>query len=184
MADTATLLLIDVQKAFLDPEMGERNNPEAERQMARILQHWRQTNRPVIHVQHFSLNPESLLQEGKVGQEIQEMVRPLPDEPVLAKHVNSAFIGTDLAERLRHQDERQLVIVGLTTDHCVSTTTRMAANLGFVPFLVSDATATFARTLPDGTTYPAAEVHHVNLASLHGEFATVLSTASLLERFV
>ncbi len=57
----------------------------------------------------------------------------------------------------------------------------MAANLGFTVYLVEDATATFNRTGYDGKVYPAADVHANNLASLNGEFATIVSTVDVLE---
>ena len=90
--------------------------------------------------------------------------------------MNSAFIGTDLKERLDNEKITKLVIVGLTTDHCVSTTTRMAGNFGFDTFLVSDATATFNKKGIDGKNFSAGLIHETALASLNGEFATVVTT--------
>jgi nicotinamidase-related amidase len=58
----------------------------------------------------------------------------------------------------------------------------MAANLGFKTYVVSDATATFDRIGHDGRKYPAEEIHAANLASLNGEFATIIGTQSLLGR--
>ena len=59
--------------------------------------------------------------------------KPLPGETECSKTVNSAFIGTGL-EAYRHERAiDSLVVVGLTTDHCVSTSVRTAGNLGFVP---------------------------------------------------
>jgi nicotinamidase-related amidase len=60
----------------------------------------------------------------------------------------------------------------------VSTTTRMAENLGFEVYLVSDA-VTFDREF-DGTRYAAEQNHRLALAQLSGEFATVVETATLL----
>lgn len=176
------LLLIDVQQAFDEPGWGERNNPQAERNMQALLAAWRRAGWPVLHVKHLSTNPESPLRPGLPGNEFKPEVAPLAGEPVFSKSVNSAFIGTGLEEHLRSAGIRRLVLVGLTTDHCVSTTARMGANLGFEVVVADDATATHERTGHDGTHYPAEQMHRLALASLHGEFADVCSTAELLRR--
>lgn len=81
---------------------------------------------------------------------VKPQAQPLLDEPVIYKSVNSAFIGVDLEQRLRNAGISTAVKFGITTDHCVSTTTRMAGNLGFDTYVVSDTTATFERPGPDG----------------------------------
>lgn len=178
----AVLILIDVQQAFNDPSWGQRNNPRAEENIAALLSGWRATGRPVIHIQHRSPRPHSLFHPDKPGYPFKPEALPLAGEPVFHKDVNSAFIGTGLEQHLRAASAATLVIAGLTTDHCVSTTTRMAGNFGFDTYLAGDAAATFERHGPDGAHYTAQQMHDIALASLHKEFATVLPTADLLAR--
>ncbi|MBT4035472.1 MAG: cysteine hydrolase [Candidatus Marinimicrobia bacterium] len=175
------LLLIDVQKGFDSPAWGQRNNPDAESNIKRLLDAWRKHDRPIIHVKHCSVSPKSPLHPDQPGNDFKDEASPLSGEPEFSKTVNSAFIGTGLEDYLREKDLNALVIVGLTTDHCVSTSTRMAGNLGFDVTLVSDATATFERTDTDGVHISAEEMHRVNLASLNGEFCVVKSTTETLE---
>ncbi|MEO1259985.1 MAG: cysteine hydrolase family protein [Bacteroidota bacterium] len=183
--DSPALLLIDIQKGLdeLDYYGGDRNNLKAEENAGRILQYWRNKGRPVFHVKHNSTSPESPLRKGKPGNEIKEIVRPINDEPVIEKNVNSAFIGTNLKERLEQNGIKKLVIAGLTTEHCISTSVRMAVNLGFETFLISDATAAFDKSTPEGGKYPAQLVHEIALANLSDEFATVLNTDEIINLF-
>jgi nicotinamidase-related amidase len=182
LPQSTVLLVVDVQDGLTDPGTGERNNPQAESNIARLLAAWRGSRRPVRHVVHDSVEPNSLLRPGLPGNAIQAAAAPEPAEPVYRKNVNSAFIGTGLEKDLRQNGIDTLVIVGLTTNHCVSTTVRMAGNLGFTTFVVSDATAAFARAALDGSMRPAEAVHAGALSDLHGEFATVVDTADMLQR--
>jgi nicotinamidase-related amidase len=89
-----------------------------------------------------------------------------------------------LEQYLKEHDINNVVITGLTTPHCVSTTTRMSGNLGFNTYLISDATAAFGLKGPDGVYYDAGQIHNISLAALHGEFATVLTTKELIEQVI
>jgi nicotinamidase-related amidase len=177
-SDRPALILIDIQKGFDNVEYwgGQRNNFDAEYNAEKLLKLWRKNQLPVFHIKHCSSTPTSLLHESNIGNEFKDMVKPINGETIIKKNVNSAFIGTDLKERLDNEKITKLVIVGLTTDHCVSTTTRMAGNFGFDTYLVSDATATFNKKGIDGQYFSAELIHETALASLNDEFATVVTT--------
>jgi len=176
------LLLIDIQRGFLEEEFwgGNRNNKDAEIICGKILQKWRALKLPLFHIRHSSANPASPLHQSRTGFEFNEQVMPLSDEPVITKQVNSAFIGTDLKARLDKLNINTLVIIGLTTNHCVSTTVRMAGNYGYDTYLIVDATATFDRNGIKGEKYDAETIHLTSLASLNEEFATIWNYDKLM----
>jgi nicotinamidase-related amidase len=176
------LLPIDVQRAFDDPRWGRRNNPAMEANGLRLLAAWRQRGWPVVHVRHDSVTPGSTLHPSAPGNAFKAGYGPVGDEPVVAKSVNAAFIGTDLELRLRRLDVDSVVLFGITTDMCVSTSTRVASNLGFTSLVVGDATASFDLRDTRGAVIPAEEVARIHLATLHAEFAEVVDTDALLGR--
>jgi nicotinamidase-related amidase len=179
--DRPALVLIDIQKGFDDLAYwgGQRNNLNAEKNAAILLEIWRINQLPIFHIKHCSSISTSLLNELNEGNEFKEIVKPIKGETIIKKNVNSAFIGTNLETLLNEQNISTLVIVGLTTDHCVSTTTRMAGNFGFETYIVSDATATFSKMGVDGQHFSAELIHETALASLNGEFARVVTTEFL-----
>jgi nicotinamidase-related amidase len=174
------LLVIDMQMGFDDPAWGQRNNPEAETNVAALIATWREASAPVIHVHHNSPDPTGRLRRNTPGNKAKFEAQPWADERVYQKSVNSAFIGTSLDTDLRMLGIKTLVITGLTTNHCISTTARMAGNLGFETFVVADATATFARTNLDGTIRLAEDVHNAALSDLQDEFAQIVDTQWLI----
>ncbi|REC73787.1 cysteine hydrolase [Chryseobacterium elymi] len=177
------LMLIDIQTGFLDEEYwgGNRNNKDAEKISGILLEKWRDLGLPIFHIRHSSDNPESKLHKSDPGFQFNDHVMPQNTEPVITKNVNSAFIGTDLKERLDEQNIDTLVIIGITTNHCVSTTTRMAGNFGYETYVISDATAAFDRVGINGEKYNAELIHMTALANLHDEFATVWDSRKLLK---
>ena len=180
MAPTPTLLLIDVQRAFDDPGWGPRNNTDAESHVAELLAAWREAEAPVIHVRHRSDEADGLFRDG--GFEFKPEAMPTEGEPVLEKTVNNAFVGTDLEQRLRAAGAYTVVVAGLTTDHCCSTTARMASDLGFEVWFVADATATHTREVPGGRRFDPDTAHESALASLSDEFAEIVDTTAAMSR--
>ncbi|WP_119789816.1 cysteine hydrolase family protein [Flavobacterium anhuiense] len=181
--DNPALILIDIQKGFHDIAYwgGDRNNVTAEEKAGELLEIWRNKKLPIFHIQHCSSNPNSILNETNSGNEFQDVVKPLEGEIIIKKNVNSAFIGTNLKELIDNAEITNLVIVGLTTDHCVSTTTRMAGNFGYNVYLVSDATATFNKKGLNGEEFSAELIHQTALASLNEEFAQVVDSEFIKE---
>jgi nicotinamidase-related amidase/chorismate mutase len=175
------LIIIDVQNAIDDPRWGQRNNPHAEGCMRALLDHWRAQRWPIVHLRHESREPNSTYRPGQPGCDFKIEVQPRTGEAVLTKHTNSAFIGTDLHALLRAQDVGSIVICGVITNNSVETTVRMAGNLGYLTYVVSDATATFDMIDFDGANRNAGEVHAMSLANVNREYARVVTTSEVLE---
>lgn len=175
-----TLLIIDMQKAMRNPRAGQRNNPQAESNIARLLAKWRVTGASVVHIRHMSTSPGSLFWPGQSGAEFQEELTPLEKEHVVEKNVPDAFINTGLERWLRVRDINDLVIVGVSTNNSVESTARTAGNLGFQTRVVSDATFAFDKSDYAGVPRTAAEVHAMSLANLDGEYAQIISTNEVL----
>ncbi|HET7533507.1 MAG TPA: cysteine hydrolase family protein [Nocardioidaceae bacterium] len=175
------LVVVDAQKGFENPAWGIRNNPACDENIAALVDRWHAAGRPVVHVRHDSTNPASPLHAGSPGNELKDYLAASPDL-LVTKSVNSSFHGSpDLHAWLVERGLAGIVVCGITTNHCCETTARVGGNLGHDVLFVIDATHTFDRTGPDGTTMTADELARATATNLHGEFATVVSTSELLE---
>jgi nicotinamidase-related amidase len=180
--DTAALIVIDVQQGFDDPYWGERDNPDAEANIGRLVQAWADAARPIVLVRHDSRTPGSPLASGSPGNALKPVVADAPHDLFVTKHVNSAFYGEpDLQAWLGERGVRQLVICGIQTNQCVETTARMGGNLGYDVTLPIDATHTFDMAGPGGIRLSAEELARATAVNLDGGgFARVVSTDDVL----
>jgi nicotinamidase-related amidase len=176
----AALLVIDVQNAIDDPKWGPRNNPDAEANIAKLLAAWRDSGRAIFHVRHDSTFPDSPYRPGQPGNAFKQAVMPRDGETVVPKRTNSAFIHTDLEQRLRRGGHKTLVVAGVLTHNSVEATVRVAGNLGFDTVVVSDATWATDKTDLRGRRWSAEDVHALSLANMHGEYASVRDTAAVV----
>ncbi|MER6996474.1 cysteine hydrolase family protein [Streptomyces sp. NPDC000410] len=188
IAENAALVVVDVQKGFEEEDFwGLRNNPEADANIASLIDAWQESGRPVVFVRHDSSSPQSPLRPGYRGNDFKEYVEERRGkgsgaELLVTKAVNSAFYGTpDLREWFGEQGVRQIVVAGIQTNMCVETTARMGGNLGFEVFFALDATHTFDLTGPFGWTATADELARATAVSLHGGgFAEVVTAQELV----
>lgn len=110
--------------------------------------------------------------EGSREHEIIEALQPQPDEPVLNKTTIGAFASTGIDHLLRSLGREQLYMVGVSTNMCVDTTAREAADRGYLVTLVEDACGSARKDLHDATI--------TNFGRLFGRVASTDSVISEL----
>jgi nicotinamidase-related amidase len=84
-----------------------------------------------------------ILVRGEPGHEIVEELAPEPGEPVVDKPGKGAFYATDLHAILANRNIAQLVVCGVTTEVCVSTTVREANDRGYDCLVLADCVASY-----------------------------------------
>ncbi|NYD42608.1 cysteine hydrolase family protein [Nocardioides panaciterrulae] len=181
LPENTALVVVDAQVGFDDPWWGPRDNPDCDANIAALADAFVGSGRPVVYVRHESENPDSPLHPGRPGNALKPYLARHRPDLVVTKSVNSSFHGDpDLDAWLRGRDVGTIVVVGITTNHCCETTARVGGNLGYDVWFALDATHTFDRTGPDGTTMTAEELARATATNLHGEFATVVTSAQVV----
>lgn len=79
-------------------------------------------------------------QDAKIAKEI----KPMNDEIIFKKSSSSPFISTNLHYILGNLDVKYLIVCGLLSDQCISSTVRDACDLGYFVTLVTDACTTYS----------------------------------------
>ncbi len=156
-------------------------NPQAETAIAALIAAFRAKGLPVVHVHHHETHPGAAMAPGSAGAAPLPCALPQGSEAVFVKHGSSAFIGTGLEAHLRDHGLTDLVIAGGEANACVESSTRMAGNLGFAVTVAEDALINFQKTLRDGSVMPPQTVLAMTLANLDGSFATIATTAQVVE---
>ena len=89
--------------------------------------------------------------EGQPQHQIIQELAPEPGDPIVRKTSIGAFASTGLDHLLRSLDREHLFMTGVSTNMCVETTAREAADRGYAVTLVEDACATTHKELHEGT---------------------------------
>ena len=181
LSDGTALVVVDAQAGFDDPSWGERNNLDCDRNIEGLVDAFASAGLPVVYVRHDSEEQDSTLHPGHPGNALKPYLDRHTPDLLVTKQVNSAFHGEpDLDAWLRGNEVASIVVAGITTNHCCETTARVGGNLGYDVWYALDATHTYDRVGPDGTTMTADELARATATNLHGEFATVVTSEQIL----
>jgi nicotinamidase-related amidase len=180
IGENSVLIIINAQNGLFNRTQEDRNNSEAEKNIADLLTHWRNKKRKIIHVKHVSDNPSSIFFRGSKGADFLELVKPHVNEILVEKTNSSAFTNTNLMDILTKDSGSDVVLVGFTANECIDATARDATALGFTAFVVSDATATFDLRDATGKLFKADRIHKLTLLNINAFSAKVVTTNELL----
>lgn len=164
------LLIIDMQEFYFPQGFNPLVEPEeASQQAAKLLDHFRSTNKLVVHIKHAS-KKDSLIHQN---------VRPGKEEKVITKYNVNSYQETDLLDYLKQNKIEQLVICGMMTHMCVEAAARASADYGFKVIIIDDACAT-RDMIYNNDTVKAADVHNTTLGTLNRYYGKVLTTEEFL----
>lgn len=175
------LVLVDIQQDYFPQgRMEIAGALEAGRAAARLLNHFREKQLSVVHVQHISTRPDAtFFLPDTEGINFYEGVMPLSNETVIRKHFPNSFRYTRLNEYLASQEIRELVICGMMSQMCIDATVRAAFDMGYACIVAHDACAAGSLVF-NGIDIPALHVHGAYMAALGAVYAQVLSAEEII----
>ena len=173
----SALVMIDLQNTYREGVMALEGVEPAIQEAAALLKRAREAGIPIFHVKHDAGAGSPYDLGDRIGA-IADEVAPRDGEETIVKNYPSAFVGTELQEKLQATGAKDLILTGFMTHMCVNSTARSAFNLGFRPTVVASTTATRNLPGPDGSVVSAAALQQASLAALGDLFAVIVSKAS------
>jgi ureidoacrylate peracid hydrolase len=182
--DKSALLVIDMQKFFLDPASPTFTcgGLAILQRIKDLIDAFRKAGRPVIytcHVHHPSGLDAGIMSwwwkgmclEGTPESEVHDIISPMPGEKIIYKHRYSSFYNTDLETVLRCLKVEDLVITGIMTNMCCESTARDAYYRDYRVFFPADGTGSINE-----------EMHLASLLNLAFGFAYVTSVDTVIQQ--
>ncbi len=178
------LVLVDIQRDYFpEGRMEVVGATDASQVAKRLLDHFREKDLPVVHIQHIATRAgATFFLPNTEGINFHESIAPLSGEMVIKKHFPNSFRDTEMEEYLLSKGIRQLVICGMMSHLCIDATTRAAFDKGYACIVAHDACATRNMTFK-GIDIPAKHVHGAFMAALGAVYAKVLSAEEIIGMF-
>lgn len=190
--DNTVLLMIDMQKGFIDPSSslciaGAQASIEA---CSQVLRTARDAGIGIFHVRReyaadgSDVEPvrhdvwlqggRPLCKEGDDPESLDAPLELLPEkgETVIIKPRFSAFFDTELHEMLQDRGIDTIVLIGTTTPNCIRTTCYDGLSLNYNVVIIEDATSS-----------RSPEVQRANIEDMAFIGATIMSTDEFARMF-
>ena len=172
------LLVIDVQKALVVDDLYHRD--VFLKNVTKLIKTARKHNVEVIHIQH-DAGEGTGFSIGDEGFEIMEQIKPLSNEKVFVKTINSAFGNKVFEQYLLDSHDHELMVIGLQTEFCIDATIKSAFERGYQIIVPNGANSTFDNDYLDAK----ATINYYQKWIWQGVFANCVSlkvAIGLLER--
>ena len=143
------LLVIDMQKGIVDEDLYAYDTFMD--RTVRLIDAARKNNVEVVFVQH-DAGKGSGLSVGDEAFEIIDRIRPMQDEKVFVKTINSCFGNNDFKQYMKSREDKRLMIVGLQTNYCIDATVKSAFERGYEVIIPEGTNSTFDNDYMTGET--------------------------------
>lgn len=169
------LLVVDTQKLITNKELYKFDTFVDN--VKELIHEARANNIEVIYVRHDD-GVGNELTKGNDGFEIYEEFKPMEQEKIFDKKVNSAFKESGLLEYLIDKREKDIIIVGLQTDYCIDATIKCGFEHGFNIIVPA-----YANTTVDNKFMSAEESYkYHNEFMWNGRYAECISVDETIKR--
>lgn len=180
MNESSALLVIDMQLCAFDGKLIPpiHEGPDLLDRVSMLIAAARQSEIPVVFIQHCAPLDGQPYAKGTHGWEIHPSISPEPSEPIVYKSQSSGFAGTGLQRVLVDRGIGTVITCGIQSEFCITNTSISALELGFEVLVAQDAHGTVSTDEDEASVI----VDRQN-ALLSERGAQIQKTASILELF-
>ncbi|MDU2378629.1 MAG: isochorismatase family protein [Enterobacter cloacae] len=184
-ASQTALIVVDIQNEYYAGKdfRGQMVIPDGDKVLKnsqKLVSYAHQKGMQVYFVRHIAPKDSPLFAEGSVYARFHLDLQPSARDAIITKATPSAFVGTDLDNQLKKKGIKKVIVIGLMTHMCISSTARDAVPLGYNVIIPEDATAT--RDLDDGQgrVVDHKALQRAALAGVADVFAEIMTTKDVM----
>ncbi|HED5641988.1 TPA: isochorismatase family protein [Enterobacter cloacae] len=184
-ASQTALIVVDIQNEYYAGKnfRGQMVIPDGDKVLKnsqKLVSYAHQKGMPVYFVRHIAPKDSPLFAEGSVYARFHQDLQPSARDAIITKATPSAFVRTDLDSQLKKKGIKKVIVIGLMTHMCISSTARDAVPLGYNVIIPEDATAT--RDLDDGQggVVDHKALQRAALAGVADVFAEIMTTKDVM----